>query len=69
MIGPNLENTCVEDASVKMQRRSLLLAVKLNVIKGTAAGERQLDACKATHVAGSTGRSVSKKKESRNVER
>jgi len=45
---------CVKKASVKMQRKSLSLAIKMNDMKTTDAGQHQFHVCKASDVAGST---------------
>jgi len=45
---------CVEKVSVKMQRKSLSLAMKMNDVKTTEAGQHQFHICKASYVAGST---------------
>jgi hypothetical protein len=49
------ENTCLMKVSVKTNRKTLSLAVKLDVIRHIEeAGDRQIDACKALDLAGST---------------
>jgi hypothetical protein len=45
-------NMCVKKASVKMHRKCLFLAVKLNVIKHIEAGEHQLNVCEVLDLAG-----------------
>jgi hypothetical protein len=45
---------CVKKASVKMQRKSLSLAMKMNDVKTTGAGQHQFNVCKASDVAGLT---------------
>jgi hypothetical protein len=53
MMSQKRENTCLK-VSVKLNRRILSLAVKLDVIRRVEAGERQIDVCKALDLAGST---------------
>jgi hypothetical protein len=45
---------CVKKASVKTQRKSLSLAMKMNDVKTTGTGQYQFHVCKASDVAGST---------------
>ena len=45
---------CVKKVSVKMQRKSLSLATKMNDVKTTEAGQHQFHVCKASDIAGST---------------
>jgi hypothetical protein len=45
---------CVKKASVKMQRKSLSLAIKMNDVKTTQAGQHQFHVCKALDIAGLT---------------
>jgi hypothetical protein len=54
MMSQKRENTCLKKVSVKINRKILSLAVKLDVIRCTEAGERQIDVCKALGLAGST---------------
>jgi len=48
-----LENVCVKKAFVKMQRKSLSLAMKMNDVKTTEAGQHQFHVCNASDEAGS----------------
>jgi hypothetical protein len=51
----------LKKVSVKTNRKILSLAVKLDVIRRIEeAGERQIDVCKALHLAGSTVRCILK---------
>jgi len=52
--GGKILKMCVKKASVKMQRKSLSLAMKMNDVKTTEAGEHQFHVCKASDLAGST---------------
>jgi hypothetical protein len=54
MMSQKRENTCLKKVSTKTDRKSLSLAVKLDVIRCIKAGERQIDVCKALGLAGST---------------
>jgi hypothetical protein len=54
MMSQKRENTCLKKVSVKINRKILSLAVKLDVIRCTEAGECQIDVCKALGLAGST---------------
>jgi hypothetical protein len=60
MMNQKRENMCLKKVSVKTNRKSLSLTVKLDVIKRIEAGERQIDVCKALDLAGSTVRCILK---------
>jgi hypothetical protein len=53
MMSQKRENTCLKKVSMKTDRTSLSLAVKLDVIRCTEAGECQIDVSKALGLAGS----------------
>jgi hypothetical protein len=54
MMSQKRENTCLKEVSMKTNRKSLSLAVKLDVIRRIEAGERQTDVCKVLGLVGST---------------
>ena len=60
MMNQQCENVCVKNAYVKMHKKSLSLAVKLNVIKHTEVGEHQLYVRKVLDLEGSPVQSILK---------
>jgi hypothetical protein len=52
MMSQKRENMCLKKVSVKTNRKSLSLAVKLDVFRCVEAGERQIDVCKALRLGG-----------------
>jgi hypothetical protein len=60
MMSEKRENTCLKKVSVKTNRKSISLAVKLDVIRCTEEAERQTDVCKVLDLAGSTAQCILK---------